>query len=491
MSAGEVPPAAADDPLIGKLISERYRVIQKLGEGGMGAVYLAEHVVIEKRLALKVLAPDLARRQDLVARFLQEARSASRIGHENVIDISDFGQSPDGFVYIAMEFLDGADLGAAIRRDGPLPWTRAKPIVLQLCRALRAAHEKGIVHRDMKPENIFLIQREGRPDFVKLLDFGIAKVISLTGENTPRLTRTGMIFGTPEYMAPEQAEGKDSDHRVDVYAVGCVMYHLISGDPPFKADSFMATLTKHLLEDPVPPSARRPDLGITPELDGMILKALEKNRDDRWQSMQEMMDAVQTCASGTGQRSVAPGTATRPLGGSGAAAMRAAISGARAAQSALDIVAPRESLLDDLDDRLRSPSRRGIAPRGMLAVAGLIVVTAIALWTMLRPSQRSTKPPLHAGAASVPSPTSGPTPSPTPPPAIETPPAARAGDPDNPKHPPARANRTDKRGYRRIVVPEEEEPPAPRLTPPTHPASPASAPSRKPATPPELKPFPL
>jgi len=192
----------------------------------MGSVDLAEQVVIGKKFALTVLAPEFSRRADLVARFLQEARSASRIGHENVIDIMDFGQSPDGLVYIAMEFLDGKDLGEIVRGKGALEWSEARAIVLQICRALRAAHDKGIGHRDMKPENIFLIQCVGQPHFVKILDFGIAKVMGLDPSG-PRLTRTGMIFGTREYMAPEQAEGKDTDHRADIYAVGCIMYHLI------------------------------------------------------------------------------------------------------------------------------------------------------------------------------------------------------------------------------------------------------------------------
>ena len=162
MAVGESPPLG-EDPLISQLVADRYRVIRRLGEGGMGAVYLAEHVVIEKKIALKVLAIELARRQDLVARFLQEARSASRIGHENVIDISDFGQSAEGYVYIAMEYLEGQDLGQVVRAEGALAWARVRDILVQICRALRAAHDKGIVHRDMKPENIFLIQREGRP----------------------------------------------------------------------------------------------------------------------------------------------------------------------------------------------------------------------------------------------------------------------------------------------------------------------------------------
>src|SRR5258707_9787112 len=207
------PPAHA--PLIGLVLSERYRIVRKLGEGGMGAVYQAEHALIEKRIALKILFPELTRRPDLVARFLQEAKSASRIGHENVIDISDFGQSPEGMVYIAMEFLDGQDLAQVIKAEGTLGWTRARPILMQIAKALRAAHEHGIIHRDMKPENVFLVQREGRPDFVKVLDFGIAKSVNVD-DGGPPLTQAGMIFGKPEDMSSGQAEGPTLDHPGDV-----------------------------------------------------------------------------------------------------------------------------------------------------------------------------------------------------------------------------------------------------------------------------------
>jgi serine/threonine protein kinase len=282
------------DPLVGTVVAAKYKVLRKLGEGGMGAVYLAEHVVIEKRLALKVLGPELAREGELVARFLQEARSASRIGHPNVIDIFDFGQSPDGLVFIAMEFLDGKDLGEIVRSQGAMAWAEAREIALQICMALRAAHDKGIVHRDMKPENIFVVQREGQPRFVKILDFGIAKVMGLDSDG-PRLTRTGAIFGTPAYMAPEQAEGNEVDHRADIYAVGCILYHLITGQTAFVAESFMSMLTKQLTEDPVPPSVQRPDHSISPEMDALVLKALEKDRDKRWQSMAELLQAIETC----------------------------------------------------------------------------------------------------------------------------------------------------------------------------------------------------
>jgi serine/threonine protein kinase len=398
MSAGESPPLNTD-PLIAQLVADRYRVIRKLGEGGMGSVYLAEHVVIEKRMALKVLAPELARRSDLVARFLQEARSASRIGHENVIDISDFGQSSDGLVYIAMEFLDGKDLGEIVRTQGALEWPKARDIVLQICRALRAAHDKGIVHRDMKPENIFLIQREGQPHFVKILDFGIAKVMGLD-PNGPRLTRTGMIFGTPEYMAPEQAEGKDTDHRADIYAVGCIVYHLITGQTPFVAESFMTMLTKHLMEDPVAPSVRRPDLAITPEMDMLVLKALEKDRDRRWQSMAELLDAVAVCPGPESALPKPSGGQTMEMGGAhAAAALRILRSKANApATEKLSRESVDEGLPDsDLDERPR-PKSRGNAT--LLIVAGVVLGVAVAAWFAFSPGQKSVeRPPVPAAAA--------------------------------------------------------------------------------------------
>jgi serine/threonine-protein kinase len=300
------PSPPADDPLIGRVLSERYRILRKVGEGGMGTVYQAEHALIEKKIALKVLFPELTRRADLVARFLQEAKSASRIGHENVIDISDFGQSPEGMVFIAMEYLEGQDLGQRLKADGPMKWARARPILMQIAKALRAAHEHGIVHRDVKPENVFLVQREGRPDFVKVLDFGIAKVVNDT--DGPRLTQTGMIFGTPEYMSPEQAQGQPSDHRVDVYAVGCLMYEMLTGDVPFHADNFMGTLTEHMHAPPVPPRQRRPDLDIAEDVEAVCLRALEKDREKRWQDM----DAFYRALGGAGGEAFEPSGAYVP-----------------------------------------------------------------------------------------------------------------------------------------------------------------------------------
>jgi eukaryotic-like serine/threonine-protein kinase len=381
----------------------------------MGSVYLAEHVVIEKKLVLKVLAPDLARRQDLVARFLQEARSASRIGHENVIDISDFGQSAEGYVYIAMEYLEGKDLGQVVRAEGALAWARVRDIVMQICRALRAAHEKNIVHRDMKPENIFLIHREGRPEFVKILDFGIAKIMGLD-PNGPRLTRTGTVFGTPEYMAPEQAEGKEADYRADVYAVGCIAYHLMTGRTPFIADNFMAMLTKHMTEDPVPPSVRRPDLAITPEMDALVCKALEKDRNKRYQNMAEFLQAVSTCRGpdrALGQPSVV--SYTREMGGAHAEAALKVVEPGRASDA--DLGPLGEALAaSEFGDR---PARRRPSHKLILAAVGVVLGAAGGGWLALH--LRNAPAPSPAAAKVIAAPAPAPTLAPVPAPAVPAP----------------------------------------------------------------------
>jgi serine/threonine-protein kinase len=505
MAVGESPPLG-EDPLISQLVADRYRVIRRLGEGGMGAVYLAEHVVIEKKIALKVLAIELARRQDLVARFLQEARSASRIGHENVIDISDFGQSAEGYVYIAMEYLEGQDLGQVVRAEGALAWPRVRDILVQICRALRAAHDKGIVHRDMKPENIFLIQREGRPEFVKILDFGIAKVMGVDASG-PRLTRTGMIFGTPEYMAPEQAEGKEADHRVDVYAVGCIAYHLMTGQTPFLAENFMAMLTKHLMEDPVPPSVRRPDLAITPEMDALVGKALEKDRDRRYQNMAEFLEAVSTCRGpDTQSGQLAAASYTREMGGAHA---KAAIKVVKPEERTSDteVVAPGWADAADSEFGERRVRTRPGNQKLILALVGVALGMAGALWFALSrgsapapsPTPAAAPTPVAAptsastavvapGLAPAPTPAAVPVPAPTPaaaPPAEPAPTAIIAPEPAKTGH--ASAGRKPKPGHSRS--PATVKPAASAAGPPA-PAPPKPTPSRPPAPPSDLKPFP-
>ena len=302
--------------LVGTVLADRYRVIKKLGEGGMGTVYLAEHTTINKKLAIKVLSSEYSHKQDLVDRFLQEARAASMIEQENVVEITDFGSTPNGSVFFVMEFLNGEDLSKTVKKGGPLPWSRVKPIMLQICAALTAAHDAGIIHRDMKPENCYRIKRGGGEDFIKVLDFGIAKVTSEDGETGGKgLTRTGMIFGTPEYMSPEQAKGEKVDHRVDVYAVGVILYELLTGRVPFTADTFMGILTKHMFEAPPAPSTVVPGLEIPPQVEAIILKALQKDREYRFQSMRELAAAIEAVGTDSAAVAVVAENLARPSGG--------------------------------------------------------------------------------------------------------------------------------------------------------------------------------
>lgn len=288
------------DPMVGTVLSERYKILKQIGEGGMGLVYEAEHVAIGKRVALKVLRDDFSGRPEVVERFKQEARSASRIGNDHIVDISDFGTTPSGASYFVMELLEGEDLAEVLQREGYLPVARAADIILQCCKALGAAHSKGIVHRDMKPENIFLTERDGRHDFVKIVDFGIAKMSDIETEGAPgrKLTKTGMIFGTPEYMSPEQAAGKELDHRVDVYALAVILFEMLTGRVPFVGDTFMGILTQHMFEDPPPFADINPHVEVPEGVIGFIYRGLAKDADQRYQSCDEMAGALQEALAG-------------------------------------------------------------------------------------------------------------------------------------------------------------------------------------------------
>ena len=282
------------DKLVGQTLDGRYYVEKKIGEGGMGVVFSARHAVIERPLAIKVLKREAMRDTATIRRFVQEAKAASRIGHPNIVDVTDFGTTPDGMTYSVMEFVPGQTLGTAIRLGAPFPQPRALRITAQIARALAAGHDKGIVHRDLKPENVFLLDRDGRPDFVKIVDFGIAKVKPPRGKtNEPRLTRAGSVFGTPEYMAPEQAAGRsDTDGRVDIYALGVILYEMICGRVPHRGDSMVRTLAMQMLDPIEPPSRVRPDLAIGPELEAIVMRALAKKREQRYQTMGELLEAL-------------------------------------------------------------------------------------------------------------------------------------------------------------------------------------------------------
>ncbi len=285
------------DRLVGETLDGRYYIKSKLGEGGMGVVFEARHAVIERPLAIKVLKREATRDTATIQRFVQEAKASSRIGHPNIVEVTDFGTTPDGLTYSVMELVDGTTLSKVIKTEAPLPPVRAVRITTQIARALDAAHGKGIVHRDLKPENVFLIDRDGRPDFVKIVDFGIAKVQPIEGKGLadgPRLTRTGAVFGTPEYMAPEQAAGRsDTDRRVDIYALGIILYQMLTGKVPHKGGSMVRTIAMQMLDPITPPTKVNPELAISPAFEAIIMKALAKNRDERFASMNELIAALE------------------------------------------------------------------------------------------------------------------------------------------------------------------------------------------------------
>jgi serine/threonine-protein kinase len=265
-------------------------MVRKLGEGGMGEVYAAEHVHIEKRFAVKLLRPEIVSNAEAVSRFRQEARSASSIGHRNIIGIEDFGQLPDGRIYMCMELLAGAALNDLIAQ--PQPVDRLMNIIIQSGHGLAAAHAKGIIHRDMKPENIYVTVGPNNEDIPKLLDFGIAKVAGNDGQNN--LTRTGTIFGTPFYMAPEQALGNPVDARTDVYAMGVIMYEIFAGSLPFQGESFMGILTQHITTEPEPVAQRAAKAGrqLPPGLAEVITRSMQKDPQRRFATMDELVAAL-------------------------------------------------------------------------------------------------------------------------------------------------------------------------------------------------------
>ncbi len=289
MSADSSGPLAADSTpsLVGQIIDNRYRLTRKLGEGGMGEVYAAEHMHIDKRYAVKLLRPEIVSNAEAVARFRQEAKSSSSIGHRNIIAIEDFGSLSDGRVYMCMELLNGAPLNDMITQ--PMPVDRLLNILIQTGHGLAAAHAKGIIHRDMKPENIYVTVGPNGEDIPKLLDFGIAKVAGNDGQN--HLTRTGTIFGTPFYMAPEQALGNPVDARTDIYAVGVIMYEVFAGSLPFQGESFMGILTQHITTEPEPVAQRAAKAGrpLPNGLAEIIMRCMRKNPAERFSSMDELV----------------------------------------------------------------------------------------------------------------------------------------------------------------------------------------------------------
>jgi serine/threonine-protein kinase len=391
------------------VLGGRYRVLRQLGAGGMGTVYLCEHVQLGRRYAVKVL--NQGRSAEVEQRFLQEARAASRIDQENVIDVLDYGEDPDGELYYVMEALQGRSLTQVLREDAPLSVPRALALVEQVGRALAAAHARGVVHRDVKPDNVFVERLPSGVERAKLIDFGISHV-----PGNSRLTLDGEIIGTPEYMAPEQAVGSAVDPLSDVYAAGVLAYELLTGFPPLVGDTAVATLVAHQTRPPTAPSELRP--GIPAEVDELVLRALAKRPQDRFSSMTALVGEV------TRIRHLSSLAWPAVEAGSASPGPEARLAGSTLTMPAFPTgsQAPR--------------ARRMVAPG--LVLAGLVLVVLLAVAAGLawrheaaappaRPAQAA--PPAVAAAPAEPAaapaaaPTASPPPAPVPAPLAAAPPA--------------------------------------------------------------------
>jgi serine/threonine protein kinase len=356
------------DPLIGTLIDGRYEVESALGEGGMGVVYGARHRSLDKRFALKVMRADMAQDAELAARFIQEARAAAAIHHPNVVQITDFGELPNGAPYFVMELLDGQSLSKLLKSGGPPPFARGVRILKQVAAALAAAHAAGVVHRDLKPDNIHITSN----DVVKVLDFGVAKVAG-----AGRLTRTGMVYGTPHYMSPEQASGDDVDHRADLYALGVIMYEVFAGRVPFEADSYMGVLTKHMFMVPEPPSRVNAAIRQLGALEDVTLKCLEKKPAARYPSMDALITEIDSIAR------IGAGDQLEILRPRSQAAL-----GPRAINLADELEPPAR---EEMSGLLRASGVPGRVPLGRVLGGAAVAILGVGIgYALLRPSQNAT-----------------------------------------------------------------------------------------------------
>ncbi len=383
MSHSAETPSAMKDRWIGKVVAEKFRIDGLIGEGAMGRVYRGEQLSLGKPVAIKLLHAHLGGEPRIAKRFHREARAASRLSHPNSLQIIDFGEASDGTLFIAMELLEGEDLQAIVDHDAPLSPARIGDLVVQTLRALDEAHHAGIIHRDLKPENVVVLSERSGRERVKVCDFGIAKITESDGRGTA-ITKDGYVCGTPEYMAPEQARGEPIDPRVDIYSAGVMLYQLLTGKVPFAADSALGVITKHVMDEPVPPREVRPEWGIPRSLERIAMRALQKRPDDRFASAAEMADAIEAAV-----HELAPHASERLGEG-----VFTADASAR--------TTPKPPAPVPTAEARATPS----SGPWMLALAGALVVLGFGAWLWLRPAEpiappiaRTTRPPPDAPGA--------------------------------------------------------------------------------------------
>jgi eukaryotic-like serine/threonine-protein kinase len=411
-SAGGAPPPM-EDPLLGRVLNERFKIVEALGAGGMGRVYKAIQSPLDRMVALKVLNPQYGQDKDpgFQRRFFLEANVTAKLRHPNTITIIDYGKTDDGIYYIAMEYLEGLTLSQLLTQTGPLPWLRALSIAQQIARSLREAHKVGLIHRDLKPANVMILNQESDHDLVKVLDFGLVKSFMPDGGNFPAdvsLTQAGVILGSPQYMAPEQARNI-SDPRSDVYSLGVVLYQMLLGRPPFLAEQSIDIIVKHLNEPPPSFASIWPNHTIPAEVEALVMKCLAKSPAERFDSMDRVLDSIRRtiAAAGlssgfySGPRTLAT-TGSGPLSGPISGPIGTLPSPSNASTMALDISVEEEEP--------RAKGRRNslaIALLGGSVLAGVAVSLVFALST---PASKPSPAPAPVAVAPVPPPAAEPAP---------------------------------------------------------------------------------
>ena len=365
----------------GEILSGRYRLEELIGRGGMATVHRAVHLALEREVAIKLMASEMASDDEARARFLREARAASRLQHPNTISILDFGVDERQRLFLVMELLHGESLSAVLRSRQPMPPPRVVRLIAQVCGSLQEAHSQGLVHRDMKPSNIFVTELAGAPDSVKVLDFGLAKSFGEGGLPDATITRSGEVLGTPLYMSPEQAQGEALGPASDLYSVGVILYQALTGQPPFDGHSHPTVLFKHCFEAPVDPRQVRPEANIPADLAAVALRALAKAPADRYASGADFRAALLSCAAASTPYVPSPGAA--PI-------LPADLpSGALSGRSVI--------LARQATSQAARSSRRGLArplvAGGLVGVLLLAVAGGVTVWRMSqRPPKATTTP---------------------------------------------------------------------------------------------------
>jgi eukaryotic-like serine/threonine-protein kinase len=384
----------------GKTLEGRYRVVRLLGKGGMGAVYEGRHVIVNKRVAIKMLHAEFATNEEVLKRFYREAQAAAAIGHKNIIDIMDVGVTPENEPFIVMEYLEGEDLESMLARTGPISLEAACGILEPALQALNAAHAKGIVHRDLKPANIFLVRNEGGAPTVKLIDFGISKICG--AEGATKLTQTGSLIGTPTYMSPEQARGDQSvDHRTDIYSMGVIVYQMLTGSLPFEGESYNTLLINLLTAPPRPLREVKPD--IPPEAEALVLKELSKDPAARSVNALVMLESFKALAAyqerEAGMTMLAPHIQTAVASGD----LGAATGGKGSASSGARVLSQMAKATPGVWSG--TAARKG-APKGLVAVivvAAMLTVGGVA-FVIARGRQSAPSPAVVPAAIPAPAP---------------------------------------------------------------------------------------